>query len=191
MGHSFLIGPSSARACPDAELLTSRLVSASLVLVNGLFKKILPAYKHAMLDARQRCPRLLGSPAPLPQPKEHIILVQHAIQLCQAVKATRLLQAPKPCSRTFASHAVHSSLHSHQPKYRMAPPAISTALRLCSHNRMLSSFALHTVLLSNQSSMSPGCSKAAPHISVSMVFTVACTGFGSPGHYSQHYRLHR
>jgi len=123
-GTFFTIGPSSARASPVAELLTSRLVSTSLVLVNGLFKEVLPTYKHAMLDARQRCPRLLGSPAPLPQPKEHIILVQHAIQLCQAVKATRLLQAAKQGSHTFASHAVHSSLQRHQSKYRMALPML-------------------------------------------------------------------
>jgi len=179
-GTIFTIGPSSARASPDAELLTSRLVSASLVLVNGLFKEILATYKHAMLDARQSCPRLLGSPAPLPQPKEHIILVQHVIQLCQAVKATRLLQAAKPCSHTFASHAVQCSLQSHHLVYS-----------LCSQNSMLSSIALHTVLPSNQSSMSPGCSNAAPHVSVSMVCAVACTGLGLPCQYSQHYRPYR
>ena len=75
----------------ETGLLTRRLVCAGLVLVDGFFQEVLAADQHAMLDAGQRCPRLKGSPAPLPQPEQDVILVQHAVQLCQAVKATRLL----------------------------------------------------------------------------------------------------
>ena len=73
-------------------MVTCSLVCAGLALVDGLLQEVLAADQHAVLDAGQRCPRLQGSAAPLPQPKQHIVLIQHAVQLRQAVKAASLLQ---------------------------------------------------------------------------------------------------
>ena len=84
-------------------VLTRRLVCAGLVLVDGFFEEVLTADQHAVLDAGQRCPRLKGSPAPLPQPKQDVVLIQHAVQLCQAVKATRLLLTEENLSIELAS----------------------------------------------------------------------------------------
>ena len=63
-------------------MLTRRLVCTSLVLIDGFFKEVLATNQHAVLDAGQCCPCFMGSPTPLPQPKQDVVLIQHAIQLC-------------------------------------------------------------------------------------------------------------